>query len=103
MTETLKTYVRRGVLITVMTAAVAWLAGNPAFAETYKLRVDGLACPFCAYGIEKQLDKLPGVINLKTDIKSGTVTVKTSKGKKIATARLRAAVKRAGFTLRSVK
>ena len=52
--------------------ATGWLllAGHPSVAETYKLRVDGLACPFCSYGIEKQLGKLPGVTSLKTNIKS---------------------------------
>lgn len=103
MIEEFNKYGQRGMRIAVAAIIGLWLAGNPAFAETYKLSVDGLACPFCAYGIEKQLDKLPGVTNLKTDIKSGTVTVKTNKGKKLATAQLRAAVKRAGFTLRSVK
>ncbi len=40
------------------------LAAPPA----YKLRVDGLACPFCAYGIEKQLSKLEGVERIDVDI-----------------------------------
>ena len=72
-------------------------------AETYVLRVDGLACPFCSYGIEKQLGRLPGVTNLATNIKAGTVTVRTRKGSKLSRAQLASAVKRAGFSLRSVK
>lgn len=84
-------------------AAAFYLISGAVNAETYTLRVDGLACPFCAYGIEKQLGKLPGVNTLKTNIKSGTVTVKTSKGKKLTKAQMSGAVKRAGFSLRSVK
>ena len=82
---------------------ILFLMGGVANAETYTLRVDGLACPFCAYGIEKQLGKLPGVKKLKTNIKSGTVTVRTAKGKKLTKGQMSKAVKRAGFSLRSVK
>ncbi len=84
-------------------AAAFYLISGAVNAETYKLQVDGLACPFCAYGIEKQLGKLPGVNTLKTNIKSGTVTVKTSKGKNLTRAQMSGAVKRAGFSLRSIE
>ena len=29
--------------------------------RVYVVGIDGLACPFCAYGIEKQIQKLEGV------------------------------------------
>ena len=41
----------------------------------YQLRVDGLACPFCAYGIEKELTRTDGVEGIDIDIKAGIVTV----------------------------
>ena len=84
-------------------AGALFLMSGVVSAKTYTLRVDGLACPFCAYGIEKQLGKLPGVSGLKTNIKSGTVTLKTTKGKTLTRAQMSGAVKRAGFSLRSVK
>ncbi len=73
------------------------LAAPPA----YKLRVDGLACPFCAYGIEKQLSKLEGVARIDVDIEKGTVMVKLNEGATLDEATAKAAVKRAGFTLRT--
>ncbi|MGN2393298.1 heavy-metal-associated domain-containing protein, partial [Pelomicrobium sp. G1] len=39
------------------------LAAGP----SYWLQVDGLACPFCAYGIEKKLRALDGVDKVKVD------------------------------------
>lgn len=42
---------------------------------TYRLHVDGLSCPFCAYGLEKKLGEVEGVQSLETNIKDGTVTV----------------------------
>lgn len=67
---------------------------------TYQLRVDGLACPFCAYGIEKKLNALPGVERLETNIKEGTVFVTMQDGATLDRAAARQAVKDAGFTLK---
>ena len=41
----------------------------------YSLQVDGLACPFCAYGIEKKLSAIDGVEQIDVDIKEGQVIV----------------------------
>jgi len=72
-------------------------------AETrqYKLRVDGIACPFCAYGIKKRLREIDGLKEpIEADIKSGTLTVTMAQGKTLSEERARKAVKEAGFTLR---
>lgn len=67
----------------------------------YAFQVDGLACPFCAYGIEKRLNAVDGVAELKIDIASGTVTVIMVEGKTLDEATATKAVAAAGFTLRS--
>ncbi len=77
--------------------AGAALAAPPA----YKLSVDGLACPFCAYGIEKQLGKLDGVARVDVDIAKGAVMVRLDEGATLDEATAKAAVKRAGFTRRA--
>jgi len=79
----------------VLFASIAWAAQ-----VTYQLRVDGLACPFCAYGIEKKLNALPGVERLETNIKEGTVIVMMKDGATLDRATARQAVKDAGFTLK---
>ena len=71
------------------------LAAPPA----YKLRVDGLACPFCAYGIEKKLSAIAGVRTIDVDIASGTVTVTMTEGTTLDKATATAAVEAAGFGL----
>ena len=43
------------ILMTVMVLSLGWGAAAFADGTRYELRVDGLACPFCAYGIEKKL------------------------------------------------
>lgn len=67
---------------------------------TYQLHVDGLACPFCAYGIEKKLGALDGVEGLETNIKDGTVIVTMKDGVALDEAAAKRAVKEAGFSLR---
>ena len=47
---------------------------------TYRLHVDGLACPFCAYGIEKKLNAVPGVERVETNIREGVVIVTMTDG-----------------------
>ena len=71
--------------------------------EAYTLTVDGLACPFCAYGIEKQLTALEGVQSIEVDINEGLVVVTMAEGAEIDEADLRQAVNDAGFTLRKVE
>lgn len=72
---------------------------GPAFV----LQVDGLACPFCAYGIEKSLSRIPGVATVKIDIKSGIVVVTMRRGARLSEAAANQAVRDAGFTLRGFK
>ena len=68
--------------------------------QSYKLRVDGLACPFCAYGVEKKLNGIQGVQRVEVDIATGTVTVTMAEGASLDEAAAKKAVKDAGFTLR---
>ena len=68
--------------------------------QAYKLRVDGLACPFCAYGIEKKLNAIKGVQRVEVDIATGSVTVTVVEGTTLDEAAAKKAVKDAGFTLR---
>ena len=69
--------------------------------QAFKLRVDGLACPFCAYGIEKQLSSVDGVQSVDVDIKAGEVIVTMADGVTLDETEARRAVKDAGFDLRS--
>lgn len=86
---------------TVLVLGLVLMSAN-AFAaqQAYKLRVDGLACPFCAYGIEKKLNAIKGVQGVGVDIASGTVNVTMAEGASLDEATAKQAVKDAGFTLR---
>lgn len=85
---------------------VAWVAIAPGVAhadETYQLRVDGLACPFCAYGIEKKLNAVNGMKAIKVHINRGLVVVTVADGTPFDRQRAEKIVKDAGFTLRGFR
>lgn len=70
---------------------------------TVEVRVDGLSCPFCAYGLEKKLKKIDGMKDLKIDIKNGLVTFSLTEGKTVDEKTIRKIVKDAGFTAKEIK
>lgn len=80
-----------------------WSATTPAAGTQYVMRVDGLACPYCAYGIEKKLRQIDGVENIDVDLENGMVSVSTHEGVVLDEARMRQLFKDAGFTYRSME
>ena len=65
------------------------------------VQVNGIVCSFCAYGIEKQLQKLDGVKHVETNIKLGQVKVQMLNGKTLERIQVEEAIEKAGFSLRS--
>ena len=93
------------VLLTAVLVGALWasaLAAQDA-KPVYRLQADGLACPFCAYGIEKQLGAIEGVDAVETEIKSGTVIITMQEGTSLDEAAAKKAVEAAGFTMRAFK
>ena len=83
--------------------SLLWATGAFAAGMQYKIRVDGLACPYCAYGIEKKLNKLEGVKFLDMDLEKGVVTVNTFEGVTLSEKQMTQLFKDAGFTYRSME
>ncbi len=79
-----------------LTSAWAAQAGN-----VYELGVDGLGCPFCAYGIEKELGAVAGVDKVDIDLESGVVVVTMASERILDADTAKQAVEEAGFDLRS--
>ena len=91
----------RGVVAAFLVSGL-WASAVPAqdAKPVYTIRADGLACPFCAYGVEKQLSRIEGVVATETDIKTGMVTVTMRDGAVLDEATAKKAVEAAGFTMR---
>ncbi len=89
------------ILLTLL--LLAWSALALAAGKHYLLRVDGLACPYCAYGIEKKLKKIDGVQAVDVDLDRGIVTVDTRDDVDFTDAQLKQLFQDAGFTYRSMQ
>ncbi len=66
--------------------------------EKADIRVDGLSCPFCAYGLEKKLKKIQGVGKVEINVDKAVAMLENKQGKSIEVEGIELAVKNAGFT-----
>ena len=66
------------------------------------LKVDGMSCPFCAYGLEKRLKELDAVDAVRIRVGDGQVQIRTHDGATLEDEALNGAVEKAGFTLRQI-
>jgi len=85
----------------VVASVLAWPGPSRAEQHAYKIFVDGLACPFCAYGVEKNILGLKEVKTMDIDINGGFIIVVMEDGKTLDEETAKAAVADAGFTLRA--
>jgi len=67
-----------------------------------KVRVDGLSCPFCAYGLEKKLNDLDGVDSIFIDFEEGLVLMQVTDLENISEEEIRTKIEEAGFTPREI-
>jgi len=86
------------------TFAVLLLA-TPLMAQTneVQVRIDGLTCPLCAYGLEKRLKKMDDVASISLDQPNGLLRAKAKPGKMIDLDTLTAAITGTGFTPRQIQ
>ena len=88
--------------------ALAFLAigvNTPVFSaeSQYEIRADGLACPYCAYGIEKKFMKISGVKHVDFDMNKGLVLVTGDEDLVLKEPQLKTLFDDSGFTFRKVK
>lgn len=67
-----------------------------------KILVDGLSCPFCAYGLEKKLKQVAGSENVFIKLIEGEATFNVLKDQQPTKEELETIVKDAGFTPRKI-
>jgi len=66
--------------------------------DKFTVDVDGLGCPFCAYGLEKKIKKLKGIKKVKIDMEEAQMTFNYPSDKKLSIAAVEAQVDEAGYT-----
>ena len=78
-------------------------SSEPIDADAATLVVFGMSCPQCASNVDKQLKRIDGVADIRTDLGSGDVIVEFAEGSARPTpAELGRAVELSGFTLQRI-
>ena len=62
------------------------------------IKVQGMFCPFCTFGIEKRLKLLPETASVRTDLAAGEAVVTLTPGAAFVEDHFSDAIERAGFT-----
>ena len=68
-----------------------------------RLKVDGMVCPFCAYGLEKRLEEIASIDAVLIQISDGLVQIRTKEDQELTDEALTDAVRKSGFTLREIE
>ncbi len=93
---------RWGISLLRLVLLAAPLASQAEILEA-ELRVDGLVCPFCAFGIEKKLRAVQGVQEVEVLLDEGRVRLAFRPGNAATVGALEEAVDKSGFELSGVK
>jgi copper chaperone CopZ len=93
--STIKKFGLPGLLLVgaLMFALRAALAGPLEVKQT----VYGMDCAPCAYGVQKSLEKLPGVESAKVSLNTGVVDIRLKPGNDVTLEKIQEVIKAAGF------
>ena len=82
------------VLVTLLWLPAAWSADQ----EVVDIGVSGLACPFCAFSLEKNLSKLLEVDSAEVDLAANSARVVIKADHTADLEQIKQAIVKAGFT-----
>lgn len=77
---------------------------NPIYGQSKKdvdqftVQVEGLGCPYCAFGLEKRFKELKGIKKINIEMKTGTLTFDYPTEKKLTIVQVEEQVEKAGYT-----
>lgn len=97
--KVLKIWIAVSLYVAIASAGATAVAAKQ---QKVLLRVDGLACPFCAYGMEKKLQRVEGVEKMDIKINEGLVVLYYNEDAEVDEVLLEKKVKEAGFTPRQI-
>jgi copper chaperone CopZ len=92
---------------TVVTVVIAMMTVMGAYAQKsmdkFMVQVDGLGCPFCAYGLEKKFKEFKGIKEVKIDIETGDFSFSYPSEKALSLESVEKQVEKAGYTPMTTK
>ncbi len=70
--------------------------------DGFTIQVDGLGCPFCAYGLEKKFKELKGIKKISIEMETGNMKFQYPADKQLSIEQVKTQVEKAGYTPVSV-
>ena len=90
---------KKTIIITFVISMMTVFSANAQKAmDKFMVQVDGLGCPFCAYGLEKKFKEFKGIKNVKIDIETGNFSFNYPAEKSLSMADVEKQVEKAGYT-----
>lgn len=76
---------------------------NPIYGQSkdvdqFTVQVEGLGCPFCAYGLEKKFKELKGIKKVKIEMETGMMNFEYPAKKALTIVQVEKQVEKAGYT-----
>ncbi|WP_010180020.1 heavy-metal-associated domain-containing protein [Aquimarina agarilytica] len=71
--------------------------------DEFQIQVDGLGCPFCAYGLEKKFKEFKGIKKVQIEIQTGDFKFEYPTEKQLTMDAVVNQVKKAGYTPKTAK
>lgn len=88
---------KKTIITTVLIAFIGIFSMN-AQMDKFQVQVDGLGCPFCAYGLEKKFKEFKGIKNVKIEIETGDFSFDYPAEKALSLEDVEKQVEKAGYT-----
>ena len=66
--------------------------------DEFTVQVEGLGCPFCAYGLEKKFKELKGIKKVKIEMETGIMNFDYPADKQLSIEQVERQVEKAGYT-----
>ncbi|WP_411028864.1 heavy-metal-associated domain-containing protein [Spongiimicrobium sp. 3-5] len=82
----------------VITILTVFSANAQKAMDNFLVQVDGLGCPFCAYGLEKKFKEFKGIKQVKIDIETGDFSFSYPSEKALSMEAVTKQVEKAGYT-----
>lgn len=88
----------KAIILVIAVVMVSAFAKAQNTMDTFEVQVDGLGCPFCAYGLEKKFKEFKGIKKVAINIETGDFSFQYPTEKTLTMAAVVKQVEKAGYT-----
>ncbi len=86
------------ILSMILMPVLGFSQNNSKQMDAFTVKVDGLGCPFCAYGLEKKFKELKGMKAPNIDMETGIFTFEFPSADSLSIVQVEQQVEKAGYT-----